>query len=40
MMAELDFKYNTRKVTDGERTARGIGRIEGKRLMYRPKAVR
>lgn len=39
-MAELDFKYNTRKVTDGERTARGIGRIEGKRLMYRPKAVR
>ncbi len=36
--AELDFKYNTRKVTDGERTAQGIRRIEGKRLMmYRPK---
>jgi len=36
--AELDFKYNTRKNTDGERTAKGIGRIEGKRLMmYRPK---
>lgn len=36
--AELDFKYNTRKETDGERTRIGIGRIEGKRLMYRPKA--
>ena len=36
--AELDFKYNTRKVTDGERTAQGIRRIEGKRLMmHRPK---
>lgn len=37
-MAELDFKYNTRKVTDGERTEQGIARIEGKRLMYRQKA--
>jgi transposase-like protein len=36
--AELDFKYNTRKVTDGERTTRGILRIAGKRLMYRAKA--
>lgn len=36
--AELDFKYNTRKESDGERTRLGIGRIEGKRLMYRPKA--
>lgn len=36
--AELDFKYNTRKETDGRRTTLGIGRIEGKRLMYRPKA--
>ena len=37
--AELDFKYNTRKSTDGQRTALGIGRIEGKRLMmHRPKA--
>ena len=36
--AELDFKYNTRKVTDGQRTAQGIGRIEGKRLIYRAKA--
>ena len=38
-VAELDFKYNTRQSTDGERTVQGIGRIEGKRLMmYRPKA--
>jgi len=36
--AELDFKYNTRKETDGQRTPNGIRRIEGKRLMYRPKA--
>lgn len=37
--AELDFKYNERKATDGERTTRGIKRIEGKRLMmHRPKA--
>ena len=36
--AELDFKYNTRKETDGQRTSNGIRRIEGKRLMYRPKA--
>ncbi|HVR90907.1 MAG TPA: IS1595 family transposase [Novosphingobium sp.] len=36
--AEVDFKYNTRKSSDGERTAEGIRRIEGKRLMYKPKA--
>lgn len=36
--AELDFKYNTRQATDGQRTSAGIRRIEGKRLMmYRPK---
>jgi transposase-like protein len=36
--AELDFKYNTRNVSDGQRTATGIRRMEGKRLMmYRPK---
>ncbi len=33
--AEIDFKYNTRKVTDGARTVDGILKIEGKRLMYR-----
>lgn len=33
--AELDHKYNTRDVTDGERTVLGIRGIEGKRLMLR-----
>ncbi len=37
-LAELDFKYNTRKVSDGKRTNAGIRGIEGKRLMmHRPK---
>jgi hypothetical protein len=37
--AELDFKYNTRKVSDGERTVMAIKKVEGKRLMLkRPKA--
>ena len=36
--AELDFKYNTRKVTDGERTTKGIRGVVGKRLIYRAKA--
>jgi hypothetical protein len=31
--AELDHKYNTRKMTDGERTVVAIRRMEGKRLM-------
>jgi transposase-like protein len=34
-LAELDYKYNTRKVTDGARTAAGIRLVEGKRLMLR-----
>jgi transposase-like protein len=33
--AELDHKYNTRKMTDGERTVVAIRRMEGKRLMLR-----
>jgi hypothetical protein len=33
--AELDHKYNTRKLTDGERTVAGIKGMEGKRLMLR-----
>ena len=33
--AELDYKYNTRKDTDGGRTIGGIQKIEGKRLMLR-----
>lgn len=32
-LAELDHKYNTRKMTDGQRTVVGIQRMEGKRLM-------
>lgn len=36
--AELDHKYNTRRLSDGERTVEGIRMIEGKRLMlHRPK---
>ncbi|MGH6847788.1 MAG: IS1595 family transposase [Methylocella sp.] len=34
-LAELDYKYNTRDVTDGSRTASGIQKITGKRLMLR-----
>lgn len=34
-LAELDYKYNTRKMTDGARTATGIPKIVGKRLMLR-----
>lgn len=34
-LAELDYKYNTRKVSDGMRTVGGIQRIAGKRLMLR-----
>jgi transposase-like protein len=38
-LAELDHKYNMRKVSDGARTASGIKGMEGKRLMLRrPKA--
>jgi transposase-like protein len=33
--AELDHKYNTRKMTDGGRTVAGIQKMEGKRLMLR-----
>jgi len=34
-LAELDYKYNTRDETDGARTASGIQKITGKRLMLR-----
>lgn len=33
-LAEFDFRYNTRKITDGERSCRLIGRVSGKRLKY------
>jgi transposase-like protein len=32
---EFDFRYNTRKVKDGERTIKAIRKSAGKRLMYR-----
>jgi len=35
-LAEWDFKWNTRKVKDGERAALIAKGIEGKRLRYRP----
>jgi len=34
-LSEFDFRYNTRKITDGERSCRLIGKVGGKRLMYR-----
>jgi transposase-like protein len=33
--AEFDFRYNTRKITDGERAALALAGMEGKRLTYR-----
>ena len=32
---EFDFRYNTRKLTDGERAVISLQAIEGKRLTYR-----
>ena len=32
---EFEFRWNTRKQTDGERTANFVPMLEGKRLMYR-----
>jgi transposase-like protein len=34
-LAEFDFRYNSRKITDGERTALAIKGGDGKRLTYR-----
>ena len=34
-LAEWDFKFNTRKMNDGERAAIALKGIEGKRLTYR-----
>ncbi len=40
-LGEFDFRYNTRKLTDGQRTITGLQQVGGKRLMLRPpKAVR
>jgi hypothetical protein len=35
-LSEWDFKWNTRKMTDGERAAIVLKGAEGKRLTYRP----
>jgi hypothetical protein len=35
-LVEWDFKFNTRKLKDGERAALIAKGIEGKRLTYRP----
>ena len=37
-LAEFDFRYSHRDVTDGERTIAGLKKIEGKRLMLRRSA--
>jgi len=34
-LAEFDFRWNSRKTTDGERTVLAIGGVAGKRLKYR-----
>lgn len=34
-LVEWDFKWNTRKISDGERAAEALKGIEGKRLTYR-----
>jgi transposase-like protein len=34
-LSEFDFRYNTRKITDGERSEKLIGKCGGKRLMYK-----
>lgn len=34
-LAEFDFRYNHRGVTDGQRTVEGLKKISGKRLMLR-----
>ncbi len=32
---EFQFRWNTRKLTDGERLTQAIAKVEGKRLTYR-----
>jgi transposase-like protein len=34
-LGEFDFRYSGRMVTDGERAKNALGRVEGKRLMYK-----
>ena len=35
-LAEFDFRYSSRKLSDTARTVRWFGQIEGRRLTYRP----
>lgn len=35
-LAEFDYRYSTRKMTDTERFADVFGKVDGKRLTYRP----
>jgi hypothetical protein len=35
-LAEFDFRYSTRKVSDTERTRRLLSQVGGRRLTYRP----
>jgi len=34
-IGEFEYRYNTRKMTDGERVVLAIQKAEGKRLLYR-----
>ena len=34
-LAEFDFRYNTRKEKDGDRTLMALDQVDGKRLMLR-----
>lgn len=34
-LSEFEFRYNNRKMTDGERIAKAIKKVDGKRLTYR-----
>lgn len=35
-LAEFDFRYSTRKISDAERVRELAGRMGGRRLSYRP----
>jgi transposase-like protein len=37
-LAEFDFRYSTRELDDTQRMQKLIGRVGGKRLMYKPRA--
>lgn len=34
-LSEFEFRWNTRKLDDGQRVARAIKQVDGKRLTYR-----